>query len=88
MKNSEDTSSESWLQHILLLQGETLKPRLHKIVIHEILGVFTRNTSTFNSERNASEYQPTESCLDRAGEDKKIESSSGLSYWQLCTSQN
>lgn len=87
MKNCEDISSESWLQHILFLERENLKPRLYKIVTHEILTVSTRNTGTFNSERIASEYhQPTESCMDCAGEDNKIESSSGLSCWQLYTS--
>lgn len=86
VKNWEDASSESWLQHILLLEKENLKPRLYEVVSHEILAVSTRNTSTFNSERNASEHQPTENCMDCAGEDNKIESSSGLSCWQLYTS--
>lgn len=75
VKNHEDTSSENWLKHILLLDRENLKPRLYKIVIHEIQAVSSRNTSTFNSERNTSQYQPTESCMDYAGEDSKIESS-------------
>lgn len=84
MKNCEDTSPESCLQHILLLEKGNLKSRLYKIVIHEILAISTRNTSTVISERNASHYQPTaESCMDCTGEDNKIESSPDLSHWQL-----